>query len=166
MGLFGGISPDRISSDWGFMVAAGGSAGGGVVVSVELVYLINVRDQMYFPGRLMSVGVGAGIGIRGISAGNLQFTFFRTDVPLRASDFAGFVTLAGAEAIGGDKGVQQSYITFWGVHHDPYWIDVAGFSFGMSAGASASLLCSCHFFDDPRRVTGSWIGPGGRNTLD
>jgi len=160
-----GISPDKISIDWGFMVALGASAGGGVVVGVDLVYLINVKAQMYFPGRLISVGAGAGVGIRGLSAGNLQFTFFRTNVPLRASDFAGFVTVASAEGVIADKGIQKSYITFWGVDHDPYWIDIAGFSLGASAGASVSLLCSCHFAE-ARKVAGSFIGPGGRSSLD
>jgi hypothetical protein len=152
------ISKDRISESWGITSGIGAGVGGGFVVGVGLVYLLNVKDQLIFPARMISAGAGAGVGIRGGSLGNGGRTFFRTSSPLSASDFEGFVTVANAEAILATSGVQLCYMTFWGVNHDPYWLDLAGFVGGVSVGASVTLLCS-FVIHEPRKVIGDFIGP-------
>jgi hypothetical protein len=158
---------DKPGTDWGIQTFMSGGAGAGFVVGVLGAYLLNVRSQVYYPARIISAGFGPlvsgkGGGKGGFDAGaalsNPSMTFFRTNVPLMIEDFAGFATVATAEATLG-LGYSGSLITFWGVDHDPYWIDISGFTVGVGAGASVSVLCSVHFFDDPRRVTEGFVGP-------
>ncbi|WP_295449795.1 hypothetical protein [uncultured Thiodictyon sp.] len=150
---------DFPSLDWGIAAGISGSAGEIIDVNIMLFYLLNVRSQVIYPGRFISASLGAGAGVRGASLSNPSWTFFRTSKPLMTEDFAGFATMATGEMtalLGG----ALSYLTFWGVDHDPYWLDLGGVTVGLSAGASITILGSVHFFDDPRRVIGSPITAG------
>jgi hypothetical protein len=149
---------DFPSTQWGLRTFVSGGAGAGVEVTVMGFYLLNVRSQVIYPGRFISVGIGGGGGIRGASISNPSWTFFSTGKPLMTEDFAGFATLAtveGTAVLGGCL----AYITFWGVDHDPYWINIGGVTVGANLGAGVSLLGSVHFFDDPRRLVGAVAAP-------
>jgi hypothetical protein len=149
---------DAPSYDFAFQAVVSGSAGEGFTVGVMMFLLLNVRSQVAYPGRIIAPGAGAGAGIRGASLSNPSWTFFRTATPIRIEDFSGWATVANAEFTG-IYGGSLSYITFWSVDHDPYWIDIGGVTLGVSVGASLSPLCSVHFFDDPRPNIGSPIAP-------
>ena len=152
--------PTRPSIDWGISSALSGGAGEGIVVGAMLFYLLNVSAQVVYPGRIISVSLGGGGGIRGRAASisSPSWTFFRTDQLLMVEDFAGFATVATGEITPG-IGATLAYLTFWGVNHDPYWLDIGSVTVGASIGASISILASVHFFDDPRPVIGSLITP-------
>ena len=152
---------DKPSIDWGIQTFAAGSAGAGVVVGITGFYLLNVKSQIYCPGRMISVGAGpTGKGgfQRGASFASPSLTFFRTSTPLVIEDFSGMATMATGEMALG-LGYAATWVTFWGVDHDPYWIDISGPEIGVGAGASITILCSVHFFDDSRRVVGNFVGP-------
>lgn len=151
---------DVPSIDFGIQTFASGEAGAGIVVGVMGFYLLNVRSQVYYPGRIIKAGFGGGGGIKGRAAGisSPSMTFFRTSVPLKVENSAGFATVASGEITPG-IGYAEGFITFWGVDHDPYWIDIGSISVGAAIGASISVLASVHFFDDPRRVVGTPITP-------
>jgi hypothetical protein len=151
---------DDPSIDFGIQTFISGEVGEGVVVGVMGFYLLNVRSQVYYPGRIIKVGLGGGGGIRGRAASisSPSMTFLRTSQPLRIEDFAGFATIASGEITPG-IGYAEGFITFWSVDHDPYWIDIGSISVGAGIGASISVLASVHFFNDPRRVVGTPITP-------
>jgi hypothetical protein len=154
---------DKPSLDWGIQTFASGSAGAGFVVGVVGFYLLNVRSQVYYPGRMISAGAGPLVGgkggfKRGVDFSSPSLTFFRTSKQIVVETFSGWATIANAEMTFG-IGYSGSIVTFWGVDHDPYWIDISGFTAGVGAGASVSVLCSVQFFDDPRHVVGDFVGP-------
>jgi hypothetical protein len=147
------------SIDFGIQTFISAEVGEGFVVGITGFYLLNVRSQVYYPGRITKAAVGAGGGMKGSRAGSISspsMTFFRTSTPVKIEDFSGFATVASGEITPG-IGYAEGFITFWGVDHDPYWIDIGSISVGLGIGASLSLLASVHFFDDPRRVVGSAI---------
>lgn len=149
---------DFPSTQWAMSTFASGGGGAGVEVTVMGFYMLNVKSQVIYPGRFISVGIGGGGGIRGASLSSPSWTFFSTSKPLMTEDFSGWATLATVEAtalIGGSL----AYLSFWGVDHEPYWIDLGGVTVGASIGAGVSILGSVHFFDDPRRLVGAVTAP-------
>jgi hypothetical protein len=151
---------DDPSIDFGIQTFASGEVGEGITVGVMGFYLLNVRSQVYYPGRIIKVGVGGGGGIKGKAANisSPSMTFLRTSTPLRIEDFAGFATIASGEITVG-IGYAEGFITFWGIDHDPYWIDIGSITIGAGITASISVIASVHFWDDPRRVVGTPITP-------
>ena len=57
---------DDPSIDFGIQTFISGEVGEGLVVGVMGFYLLNVRSQVYYPGRIIKVGLGAGGGIKGV----------------------------------------------------------------------------------------------------
>src|SRR5262249_20370966 len=146
------------SSSWAIQTGIQGGAGAGVVISAMLFYLLDVKSQIYYPGRFLSVSLGAGAGIRGLSTGGPSWTFFTTSIPLWHHDFETMVSIASVEATG-LYGAAEAFLTFWRVDHDPYWLDIGGVTLGISVGAQVSILASSHLMDDPRKVVGDPIVP-------
>jgi hypothetical protein len=90
---------------------------------------------------------------------NPSVTFFRVSgEPLMHSHFDGRATLATADFVVGIGG-GLAYLTFWGIDHDPYWIDLGGVSLGLSGGLSIAPIVRVVIFPQPIRIIGSPIAP-------
>jgi hypothetical protein len=104
--------PSRPSTSWALQTNIQGGAGEGFVVSLMLFYLLDVRSQVFVPGRIISATVGTGAGIRGASISSPSWSFFTTSKPVWHADFAGFVTMASA-GVSASYGYEEAYLTFW-----------------------------------------------------
>lgn len=53
---------DFPSTQWAMSTFASGGGGAGVEVTVMGFYMLNVKSQVIYPGRFISVGIGGGAG--------------------------------------------------------------------------------------------------------
>jgi hypothetical protein len=145
------------SIDWGIQVIL--TAGGGAILTLEGLefLLLNVRAQVYYKASLKYYGFGGGLPV-GVTVSNPAWTFFRTSEPLTYDAFQGKASIATAEftvIYGGSL----AYLTFWGVDHDPYWLDLGGVTLGLSGGVTFGPIVGVEIFPDPIRVIGTPITP-------
>jgi hypothetical protein len=52
-------------------------------------------------------------------------------------------------------------MTFWNIHHDPYWLDIGGLQVGVSGGISAGIYYGYAYANDATPNKGCIIAPGG-----
>ncbi len=151
---------NKPSTSWAISpsLSVGGSKGriGGSLIGLTL---FDVESQIYIP--LSLAGASAGIGLRGgFTLSTFSPYFFTTSKPLWASSFAGMANIATAEMTVG-IGSGLTYITFWGVDHDPYWLDIGGLEIGLSAGVGAGIWHCSVKTDKAWKNGGCLIAPGG-----
>lgn len=148
------------SSSWaispGLTVGIGKGAFGSSRIGLTL---FDVQSQVYIPLALTGGAVGAGLP-GGVTLSTFSPYFFTTSEPLWPAHFKGRVTVATAEfTVGVGSGL--TYITFWGVDHDPYWLDIGGLEVGLSAGINAGLYNCEVVIGKAHKNGGCLIAPGG-----
>jgi hypothetical protein len=153
------------SSSWA--ISVGGSAGFVAVagVSVYTVTLLDVENQIFFPGVLAGSSAGAGLKA-GAAVSTFSPTFFTVSKPMYASDFdnslcgmidLSLVVLAGGSAAG---------LTIYGVSHSPSILSVGGFAAGLAGGITLSPLLYLYIHDKSAVQNGGCpILPGGPDPL-
>ena len=150
----------RPSAAWA--ISAGGAAGGSkgaVGASLICLTLFDVDSQIYIPLTLKGGSVGGGLPV-GLTASTFSPTFFKTAKPLWAQEFSGRVTIPTAEMTVGVGG-SLSYITFWQVDHDPYWLDIGGLEVGIAGGVGIGIWNCIVNLDSAYPNNGCVIAPGG-----
>jgi hypothetical protein len=132
-----GVAPAYPSTSW----AIGGGAGIGVSYGIGVsgigLTLVDVNAQIKIPLFISTGFVGGGLKA-GVTISTFSPTFFKTP-PITTHDFDGRVSLFSAGLtilVGGSL----TYVTFWGVDHDPYWLDIGGVNSGISAGIELHAL--------------------------
>jgi hypothetical protein len=115
-------------------ISGGLSASFGVVVAAQSLglTLLDVKAQVMYGMWVQLFGLAAGIKAS-LTVSTFSPYFFTTP-PIRVGDFDGSVTFSSVEftpAVGGS----EAFITFWGVDHKPYWLDIGGLAVGFSGGA-------------------------------
>jgi len=136
-----------------------GTSNGPIGTSLIALTLFDVESQIYIPLSLRGASIGAGSNGGG-TLSTFSPCFFTTSKPLWARSFAGRANIATAEMVIG-VGSGLTYLTFWGIDHDPYWLDIGGISVGFSAGISAGI-CYCTVNTDAAwKNGGCLIAPGG-----
>jgi hypothetical protein len=148
------------STSWAISGGLAFSGGHGAFSSTTtLLTLFDVNSQLFIPLELRGVSVGGGLSA-GLTLSTFSPNFFTTSKPLLGKDFKGQVTLAQAEMAVG-IGSSLTFITFWGVDHDPYWLDIGGLEVGLSAGIGAGIVhCQVHM-EAAKANDGCLIAPGG-----
>lgn len=148
------------SKSWAISAGAVVGRGKGAVgASLVFLTLFDVENQLYIPLSLKGGSVGGGLPFAA-TASTFSPSFFSTSKPLWASAFNGRTTMAGAELTLGVGG-SLSYITFWGVDHDPYWLDVGGLQVGISGGVGAGIWNCTVETSGMKENNGCIIDPGG-----
>lgn len=147
------------STSWA--ISSGFSFGGGkgkVGAGVICLTLFDVNAQLFIPLTLYGASVGGGLPA-GVNLSTFSPNFFTTP-KLWAEDFNGVATVAGADLTIGVGG-SLAYVTFKGVDHTPYWLDIGGLQVGVSAGISAGIYKASTYIDDAKPNNGCLIAPGG-----
>ena len=125
------------SSSWalGEAITLGGGKG-KLGVGIAAYTLVDVEHQLLFPLVVGSIGIGASIPFSATVAEGGVFSFFDTTAPILPTEFNGLIYF-GSLCEGAILYGQAAFnvLTFNGVDHDPYWINVsgleAGFAFNM-----------------------------------
>ena len=151
---------EKPSSSWAISpnLTYGGGKGKFSQSNVYLT-LFDVQAQIYIPLALTGVSIGAGLP-GGATLSTFSPCFFSTSKPLWASSFQGRAIIPTAELTVG-IGSGLTYITFYGVDHDPYWLDIGGLEVGLSAGVSAGFYYCNVYSDQAWKNGGCLIAPGG-----
>lgn len=149
------------STNW----AISGGASGGLVpvagISAYGITLLDVDNQIFFPGYIAGSSIGAGLKAGGAIA-TFSPTFFTVTPAMYASDFdnslcgiidAGLTILIGGSATG---------LTIYGVNHSPSVLDLGGANAGLSAGITLSPLMYLRVDSSKAwKNSGCIIAPGG-----
>jgi len=147
------------STSWA--ISAGFSLGGGkgkVGAGVICLTLFDVNAQIFIPLTLYGASAGVGLPV-GANISTFSPNFFTTPA-IWAGDFNGVATVAGADMTIGAGG-SLSFVTFKGVDHSPYWLDIGGLQAGVSGGVSAGIYYARTYIDDAKPNHGCLIAPGG-----
>lgn len=143
---------------------SGGAAAGLVPVagiSAYAITLLDVDNQIFFPGMIAGSSVGAGLKAGGTVA-TFSPTFFRVATPMYASDFdnslCGMVDLGFVPGIGGSL----TGLSIYGVPHTPSVLDLGGLAVGVAGGVTISPLMYMVIFDSKAwQNRGCLITPSG-----
>jgi hypothetical protein len=139
-------------------VGGGGKRAGG---GIGLYSLIDVDNQIIYPLFIGSAGIGVSIPFGVTFAETGVYKFFETIKSIPASDFGGFVafgTVLDASLLYGQSVL--ACITFHGVDHDPYWLDLSGLQSGISC-TLVNVSVGYAVLGDPRPNNGCQIRPKG-----
>lgn len=148
------------STSWAISAGATiGKSKGSLGASLVLLTLFDVDSQIFIPLTLKGGSVGGGLNA-GLTLSTFSPYFFSTSKPLWAKAFEGKTSIATAELTVGIGG-GLSYLTFWGVDHDPYWLDIGGLEVGLSAGVGAGIWHCIVNVDAAYPNNGCLIAPGG-----
>lgn len=148
------------STSWA--ISAGYSLGkgkGSLGAAFIWLTLFDVQSQIYIPMMLKGGSLGVGLSA-GVTAATFSPTFFSTSKPLWADSFAGLAFIATAE-LTVVVGAGLTYVTFQGIDHDPYWLDIGGLEYGVTGGISAGAYNCSVYPDAARENDGCLIAPGG-----
>lgn len=154
-----GVKQTKPSSSWaisgGLNVGAGGKYLGG---STLFLILFDVEGQIFFPLNLKLTTIGVGLPV-GITVSTFSPTFFHTSQPLWASAFNRTGVFGSADmTIGVGSGF--AHLTFKGIDHSPYWLDIGGLETGISAGIGFSHFEALVNVFDASPNNGCIIAPG------
>jgi hypothetical protein len=147
------------STSWAISGGLSLSGGGKVGGSHMGMTLFDVNAQIYFPLHLKVLSIGGGIPLN-LTLSTFSPSFFTTSKPLWVKDFSKSGLFANAELcvlIGGGL----AYLTFRGIDHDPYWLDVGGLEAGLAAGISGGLFDATAYEKEGKANDGCLISPGG-----
>lgn len=148
------------STLWAISSGISVGAGKGALGTGNLLMdLLDVENQTHYPCLIRTASAGAGLAFSA-TLSTYSPEFFRTSKPMLPTDFNGKrVSIATAElSIGIGGGI--SYMTIWGVDHDPYWLDIGGLEAGVAAGIGKAF----GFMIVPnlaKKNNGAVIAPGG-----
>jgi hypothetical protein len=153
------------STNWA--ISLGGSAGfvAGAGLSGCAVTLLDVDNQIFFPGVLAGSSVGAGLKA-GLTVSTFSPTFFTVAKPMYASDFdnslCGLLDLTMVIGAGGSL----TGLTIYGVPHSPSVLSVGGGAAGLAAGLTLSPLLYLYISDkSARQNAGCPILPSGPDPM-
>lgn len=138
----------------------------GAVAAYD-VALLDVTNQIFFPGLLAGAGAGYGgkgkgklVPAKGLSSASPSCTFFTVADPMYASDFDNSVCALGDVSAGLGLGVSGTFLTIFGVRHSPSPLNLSGFN--LSLGFSATgLILYLYVADKPQQNLGCAITPSG-----
>ena len=154
-----GNTQKEASASWaisaGLSISGGGKTGGAGLGMT----LFDVNAQIYFPLSLKVFSIGGGLPIN-VTVSTFSPTFFTTSKPLWVKDFSVKGVFANAELcvlIGGSL----AYLTFRGIDHNPYWLDVGGLEAGVAGGISGGIFSATAYEKDGKSNDGCLITPGG-----
>jgi hypothetical protein len=148
------------SANWAISSGAGiGGGKGKVGVGWIGLTLFDVDSQLFIPMGLHGAAVGLGLPV-GVNISTFSPTFFMTAEPLWAEDFEGLALVAGADMTIGVGGC-MAVVTFKGVDHNPYWLDIGGLQVGVSGGVSAGIYYVATSIKSAQENNGCIISPSG-----
>jgi hypothetical protein len=136
----------RRSSSWAISVGASAGLVPVAGLSACAVTLLDVENQIFFPGVLAGSSVGGGLKA-GVTASTFSPSFFTLSEPLFASDFDNSIcTLMDMSLVVGVGG-SATGLMIWGIPHDPSVISVGGLTAGLAAGLTLSPLLYLYIRD-------------------
>ena len=133
-----------------------GAAGAGYIA----LTLFDVDAQLYFSLGLLGGSIGGGLPA-GLTVSTFSPSFFTTPTPMWVKDFGGrLVNISGAE-LSIVAGAGLTYLTFYNINHEPYWLDIGGVEAGIAGGIATGFYRSSVWENDGWENNGCRIQPDG-----
>ncbi|MEK7725491.1 MAG: hypothetical protein AAB336_14150 [Acidobacteriota bacterium] len=155
-----GETQKKPSTSWAISGGLSISGGAGKASAGALgLTLLDLDAQIFFPLSLKLSNLGAGLPF-GLTVATFSPTFFKTPKPLWVNDFNVRGFFANAELcvfIGG----ALAYLTFTGINHSPFWLDIGGLESGLAAGISAGQFTATASDKEGKSNNGCIISPDG-----
>jgi hypothetical protein len=141
------------------------SYSGGVVTFVGAsrydITLLDVDNQIFFPGIIGGSSAGAGLKAGG-AVSTFSPTFFTVSPAMYASDFDNSLCLIMDIGLTIGVGGSLTGLTIYGVNHSPGLLDLGGVNAGLGAGATFSPLMYLYVNSSKAwKNPGCIITPGG-----